>query len=101
VLHEHKGGRHTLAAFKTIRAARPHGGPIYIICDNLSVNTTPAIRSWAAAHKVELCLTPTNASWANPTEAQFGPPAHLHHGQLELPQPRRPGPCPARLPAVA
>jgi hypothetical protein len=22
---------------------------------------------------VELCLTPTNASWANPIEAQFGP----------------------------
>jgi transposase len=73
VLHEHKGGRRTLAAFKTIRAARPDGAPIYIICDNLSVNTTPAIRTWAAAHKVNLCLTPTNASWANPIEAQFGP----------------------------
>lgn len=73
VLHEHKGGRHTLAAFKTIRAARPDGAPIYLICDNLSVNTTPQIRTWAAAHKVELCLTPTNASWANPIEAQFGP----------------------------
>jgi hypothetical protein len=24
-------------------------------------------------HKVELCLTPTNASWANPLEARFGP----------------------------
>jgi transposase len=73
VLHEHKGGAHTLAAFKTIRAARPDGAPIYIICDNLSVNTTPAIRSWAARHNVELCLTPTNASWADPIEAQFGP----------------------------
>jgi transposase len=73
VLHEHKGGRHTLAAFKSIRAARPDGAPIYIICDNLSANTTPAIRAWAARNKVELCLTPTNASWANPIEAQFGP----------------------------
>lgn len=73
VLHEHKGGRYTLAALKTIRAARPDGAPIYVIVDNLSANTTPAIRSWAAAHKVELCLTPTNASWANPIEAQFGP----------------------------
>lgn len=73
VLHEHKGGEHTLAAFKTIRAARPDGAPIYIICDNLSCNTTPTIRSWAATHKVELCLTPTNASWANVIEAQFGP----------------------------
>jgi transposase len=73
VLHEHKGGAHTLAAFKTIRADRPDGAPIYIICDNLSANTTPAIRSWATAHNVQLCLTPTNASWADPIEAQFGP----------------------------
>jgi hypothetical protein len=73
VLHEHKSGAHSLAAFKTIRAARPDGAPIYIICDNLSCNTTPAIRAWAAAHKVELCLTPTSASWADPIEAQFGP----------------------------
>ncbi|MDR7279894.1 hypothetical protein J2S41_006672 [Catenuloplanes atrovinosus] len=26
-----------------------------------------------ARNKVELCLTPTSASWANPIEAQFGP----------------------------
>ena len=73
VLHEHKGGAHTLAALKTVRAARPDGAPIYIVCDNLSCNTTAAIRTWAAAHKVELCPTPTNASWADPIEAQFGP----------------------------
>jgi hypothetical protein len=41
--------------------------------DNLPANKTPAVRTWAAAHNVELCLTPTNASWANPIEAQFGP----------------------------
>jgi transposase len=73
VLHKHKGGIHTLAALKTIRAARPDGAPVYVVLDNLSCNTTPAIRTWAAAHKVELCLTPTNASWADPVEAQFGP----------------------------
>jgi transposase len=27
----------------------------------------------AAKHKVRLCFTPVNASWANPIEAQFGP----------------------------
>jgi hypothetical protein len=43
------------------------------ICDNLSTNTTPAIRTWCSRNKVELCLTPTNASWSNPVEAQFGP----------------------------
>jgi hypothetical protein len=41
--------------------------------DNLSANKTPAIRRWAAAANAELCFTPTNASWANPIEAQFGP----------------------------
>lgn len=73
ITHEHKGGAHTLTALKSIRAARPDGAPIYLICDNLSANTTPAIRTWCQRHKVELCLTPTNASWANPIEAQFGP----------------------------
>lgn len=68
-----KGGDHTLAALKTIRAVRPDGAPIYVICDNLSANTTRAIRVWTEANKVELCLTPTYASWANPIEAQFGP----------------------------
>jgi DDE superfamily endonuclease len=44
-----------------------------VILDNLSANKTPAIRRWPARHKVELCFTPTSASWANPIEAQFGP----------------------------
>jgi transposase len=73
VVRARKGGDHTLAALKSIRAARPDGAPIYVILDNLSANTTPAIRAWAASHKVELCLTPTYSSWANPIEAQFGP----------------------------
>lgn len=73
VVRRRKGGDHTLAALKSIRAARPDGAPVYVILDNLSANKTPAIRAWAAAHHVELCFTPTNASWANPIEAQFGP----------------------------
>jgi transposase len=73
VVRRRKGGDHTLAALRSIRAARPDGAPIYVILDNLSANTTPAIKKWAAAHKVELCLTPTYSSWANPIEAQFGP----------------------------
>jgi transposase len=73
VTRRRKGGDHSLAALKSIRAARPDGAPIYVIMDNLSANKTPKIRTWAAAHNVELCLTPTYASWANPIEAQFGP----------------------------
>ena len=73
IIRRRKGGDHTLAALKSMRAARPDGAPIYVIMDNLSANTTPAIRAWAADNKVELCLTPTYSSWANPIEAQFGP----------------------------
>jgi transposase len=68
----------------------PDGAPIYVILDNLSANKTPAIRAWAARHKVRLCFTPTSASWANPIEAQFGPlrtfvmgnSDHPHHAAL-------------------
>ena len=73
ITRRRKGGDHTLAALKSIRAARPDGAPIYVILDNLSANKTPAIRTWAAKHTVRLCFTPTSASWANPIEAQFGP----------------------------
>jgi hypothetical protein len=73
VTRRRKGGDHSLAALKSIRAARPHGAPIDVIMDNLSATKTPKIRTWAAAHNVELRLTPTYASWTNPIEAQFGP----------------------------
>ncbi|MGI5224025.1 IS630 family transposase [Actinoallomurus sp. CA-142502] len=73
VIRARKGGDHSLAALKSIRAARPDGAKIYVIMDNLSANKTPAIRKWAKKNKVELCFTPTYASWANPIEAQFGP----------------------------
>ncbi|SBW18518.1 transposase [Candidatus Protofrankia californiensis] len=69
----HKSADNTLAALKSIRVARPDNAPVYVICDNLSVNTTPKIRRWAWRNNVQLCLTSTNASWANPIEAQFGP----------------------------
>ena len=73
VTHEHKGACDTLAALKSIRAARPGGYRLFVILDNLSANNTPAIRRWASRENVELCLTPTSASWANPIEAHFGP----------------------------
>ena len=73
VMRARKGADHTLAALKSIRAARPGGYRLYVILDNLSANKTPAIRRWAGRANVELCFTPTSASWANPIEAQFGP----------------------------
>ena len=72
MLHEHKGGLHTR---KRSRASAPPvpTGPRLHRGEQPVLDTTPAIRTWAAAHKVELCLTPTNASWADLIEAEFGP----------------------------
>jgi DDE superfamily endonuclease len=81
-----KGGDHSLSAIKSIRAARPDGAPVYVIMDNLSANKTPAVRAWAARNKVELCLTPTYASWANPIEAQFGPLRTFTMGASDYPR---------------
>jgi hypothetical protein len=61
------------AALKSIRATRPGGYRLFIILDNLSASKTPAIWRWAERANAELCFTPTNASWANPIEPQFGP----------------------------
>lgn len=72
VNHRHKGGAQSLAALKSIRAHAPDGQPVYVILDNLSAHGTPRIRRWAAGHAVQLCFTPTYASWANPIEAHFG-----------------------------
>ena len=41
--------------------------------DNLSAHKGTKIRQWARKNRVELCFTPTNASWVNPIEAHFGP----------------------------
>lgn len=73
VVRAQKSAANTLAALRSIRAARPDGAPIYVILDNLSAHKGIAIRQWAARNKVELCFTPTYASWANPIEAHFGP----------------------------
>ena len=73
ITREHKGADHTLAALKSIRAARPDGYRLFVIMDNLAANKTPAIRRWARRENAGLCFTPANASWANPIEAQSGP----------------------------
>ena len=48
VVREHKGAGHTLAALKSIRAARPGGYRLFVILDNLSANKTPGSMSWLA-----------------------------------------------------
>ncbi|MBV1851876.1 transposase [Catellatospora sp. NEAU-YM18] len=68
-----KGTANILAALRSIRAARSDGAPIYVILDNLSAHKGESIRHWARKKRVELCFTPTYASWANPIKAHFGP----------------------------
>jgi hypothetical protein len=99
VSRRRKGAAHTLSALRSIRAGRPDGAPIYVILDNLSANKTPAVRAWAKRNKVELCFTPTNASW--PTRSRLRAAAHLRDGRVEPPQPRHPGTQAAGLSALA
>ncbi|MFG2909191.1 IS630 family transposase [Kitasatospora sp. NPDC048286] len=68
-----KGTTNSLAALRSIRAARPDGAPVYVILDNLSAHNGKRILRWAKNNNVHLCFTPTNTSWANPIEAHFGP----------------------------
>lgn len=44
-----------------------------MILGNLSALRGDTVRRWASKNRVELCLTPAYASWANPIEAYFGP----------------------------
>jgi hypothetical protein len=62
VVRHRRGADHTLAALKSIRAARSGSYRLFIILDNLPASKTPAIRRWAQRENVELCFTPANAS---------------------------------------
>ena len=96
--HRRKGAANTLATLKSLRAARPDGAPIHVILDNLSAHKGADIRHWAKKN-VELCFTPTYASWANPFEAHFGPLRQFTIANSPTPTtPCRPGP---RTPACA
>jgi transposase len=72
-IERRKGARSTLRALQAIRKLRLDGKPIYVILDNLNHHRGPDLRRWCADNAVELCFTPTYASWANPIEAHFGP----------------------------
>jgi transposase len=72
-IERRKGAAPTLRALQAIRALRPDGGPVYVILDNLNHHRGLDLRTWCLDHAVELCFTPTYASWANPIEAHFGP----------------------------
>lgn len=96
-----KGTANTLAALKSIRAARPDGAPVYIILDNLSAHTGADIRRWARQNKVELCFTPDLRLLGQPDRGPLRPATAVHPGRLPPPQPPRTDPGSARLPALA
>jgi transposase len=100
VVRERKSAANTLAALRSIRAARPDGAPIYVILDNLSAHKGARIRRWAQRRHVELCFTPDLRLLGQP-EVHFGPLPLLRAGQLPVRQPRGPHPRAARLPALA
>lgn len=76
-----KGTANSLAALKSIRAARPDGAPIYVILDNR-------------------CFTSTYASW--PTQSRpASATAAVQPRQLPPSEPRGADPGPAPLPALA
>jgi DDE superfamily endonuclease len=70
-LRPRRRGSDMLAFMRQIRACYPPRQQIYWIQDNLSANWTPDIRTFAAAHNIELVPTPTYASYLNPVECHF------------------------------
>jgi transposase len=101
VLHEHKGGAHTLAALNSIRAARPDGAPIYIVCDILSSQHHCGDPDMGSSAQGRAVPDPDERQLGRPDRGAVRAPAHVHDGQLRPPQPRRPGPPTTRLPALA
>jgi transposase len=72
-LRRRRRGSDNLQFMTQIRAAIPARRRIYWIQDGLSANWTPDIRTYAAAHNIELVPTPTHASYLNPVECHFFP----------------------------
>lgn len=70
-LRAHKNAGEVLAFYRQIRMRYDPRLRIYLIADNLSTHTTPAIREWAADSNVELVFTPTYASFLNRIECHF------------------------------
>ena len=87
-----KGGDHTLAALRTIRAARPDGAPISVITDNLSANKTPRDPSLGGAPQRRAVFHPDLRLVGQPDRSPVRGAAHVRDGRLEPPQPHRPGP---------
>ena len=72
-IKERKREKDWFSFLKAIRRRYPKGNKVYIIQDNYSAHWTDNIKAWAKSSNISLVPTPTNASWLNPIECEFGP----------------------------
>lgn len=60
-----------LGFLKWVRRRYPLRETLHVVLDNYSPHLKTEVLQWAAAHGVQFCFTPTNASWLNRIECQF------------------------------
>src|SRR5450631_1515679 len=101
ITRRRKGGDHTLAALKSIRAARPGGYRLFVILDNLSANKTPGGPGLGRARQRRAVLHAHQRVLGQPDRGSVRALADLRHGRLGPSQSHRPGPAAAGLPALA
>lgn len=71
--YEHQTQGEVLDFFILLRQRYPQDRRLYIVLDNRSAHTTPAILEWVRHNNVTLVLTPTYCSFLNRIECQFTP----------------------------
>lgn len=101
VTRRRKGGDHSLAAFKSIRAARPDGEPVYVILDNLLGEQDTQNPFLGGGKQRRTVFHADQRVLGEPDRGPVRTVAHLRDGRFEPPQPHRSGPAPAGLPALA
>ena len=101
VVRQRKGADHTLAALKSVRAARPGGYRLFIIMDKPLGEQDPGDPPLGQAGERGAVLHADQCVVGQPDRGAVRPVAHLRHGRFRLPQPHRAGPAAAGLPALA
>jgi hypothetical protein len=96
-----KGGDHTLSALKSIRRRLPDGGPIYVIMDNLSANKTPQDPGMGGPQQGRAVLDADQCVLGKSDRGAVRAATHVHHGELEPPEPHRPRSRTAQISALA
>jgi len=72
VIRKHKRSKEFLGFLKIIRRRYPKERRLILIVDNFSTHRTKQNLPWCKKNGVWLIPTPTDASWMNRIEAQFG-----------------------------